>query len=142
MYDEMAIVVGKDMATGSFAKTFSDLEATSDQPTHESEPTESANSSDSRQQRKRARTEMESVDIAHISEQLGEVVSALKNVSNNQLDVEKLYAEIMNMEDVEETVRVAAFDHLVERVMLAKAFLVKNTAQRKLWLQNFMKSLV
>ena len=102
---------------------------------------ESANSSESKQQRKRARNELESVDVNHISEKLGEIVSALKKFSNNQLDVEKLYDEIMKMEDVEESVRVATFDHLVERIMLAKAFLVKNIPQRKLWLQNFMKSL-
>lgn len=142
MYDEMTIIAGKDIATGIFAKTYSDLQTTSNgQSSHNNEPSESANSSEHKQPRKRSRNEVEGVNIEHISEQLGEVVSALKKFSNNQLDVERLYEEIMMMEDVEESIRVAAFDHLVERPMLAKAFLVKNIPQRKLWLQNFMKSL-
>ncbi|KAL2922809.1 L10-interacting MYB domain-containing protein, partial [Bienertia sinuspersici] len=90
MYEEISIVVGKDMARGNYSKTFGDIQNTSS----------------------------------------GEVVSALKKFSDNQLDIKKLYEEIMRMDDVDEAVRVAAFDHLVEREMLAKAFLTKSEPLR------------
>uniref|UniRef100_A0A803N906 Myb/SANT-like domain-containing protein n=1 Tax=Chenopodium quinoa TaxID=63459 RepID=A0A803N906_CHEQI len=142
MYDEISIVAGKDIARGNFSKTFGDIQTNSSgQPsTIEVEPTKS-DSATSRYHKKRSRNEEEEGDTRHISTQLGEVVSALKKFSDNQLDVEKLYGEIMKMDNVDEAVRVAAFDHLVEREMLARAFLTKSEALRKLWVQNFVKSL-
>ncbi|KMT02348.1 hypothetical protein BVRB_9g205730 [Beta vulgaris subsp. vulgaris] len=121
------------------------IQTSSGQPsTVETEPTksDSATSFEPRSHRKRSRVEEEEGDLQHISAQLGEVVTALKIFSQNQLDVQKLYDEIMKMDDVEEAVRVAAFDHLVEHEMLAKAFLTKSEPLRKLWLQNFVKSLL
>uniref|UniRef100_A0A803LVE2 Myb/SANT-like domain-containing protein n=1 Tax=Chenopodium quinoa TaxID=63459 RepID=A0A803LVE2_CHEQI len=136
MYDEISIVAGKDIARGNFSKTFGDIQTNSSgQPsTIEVEPTksDSATSSEPRYHKKRSRAEEEEGDLRHISTQLGEVVSALKKFLDNQLDVEKLYGEIMKMDDVDEAVRVAAFDHLVEREMLARAFLTKSEALRKL----------
>ncbi|XP_021716965.1 uncharacterized protein LOC110684843 [Chenopodium quinoa] len=146
MYEEMAIVVGKDLERGNFSKTFADIDVDasteSGQPsmTNDSVPSkdESGTSSGSRPHQKRSRID-EGSEMEHISAQLQEVVSALKKISNNQLDVEKLYDEIMKMEDIEEGVRVAAFDHLVEREMLAKAFLTKSLPLRKLWIGKFVK---
>uniref|UniRef100_A0A803LUX3 Myb/SANT-like domain-containing protein n=1 Tax=Chenopodium quinoa TaxID=63459 RepID=A0A803LUX3_CHEQI len=150
MYEEMATVVGKDLARGNFSKTFADIDVDasmeSGQPsmTIDSVPSkaeskaESGTSSGSRPHRKRSRID-EGSEMEHISAQLQEVVSALKIFSNNQLDVEKLYDEIIKMEDIEEGVHVAAFDHLVEREMLAKAFLTKSLPLRKLWIEKFVK---
>ncbi|KAL2922810.1 L10-interacting MYB domain-containing protein [Bienertia sinuspersici] len=142
MYEEISIVVGKDMARGNYSKTFGDIQNTSSGQT-ETEPTksDSVTSSEPRSHRKRSRAEEGEVDLEHISTQLGEVVSALKKFSDNQLDIEKLYEEIMRMDDVDEAARVAAFDHLVEREMLAKAFLTKSEPLRKRWLHNFVNSL-
>uniref|UniRef100_A0A803M9A7 Uncharacterized protein n=1 Tax=Chenopodium quinoa TaxID=63459 RepID=A0A803M9A7_CHEQI len=108
MYEEIAIMAGKDMARGDFSKSFTDIELSNEsgqgQPTSMAEngpsKSDSATSSEPRQYR--------------------EVVSALKKFSNNQLDVEKLYKEIMKTDDFEEAVRDAVLDHLVEREMLAK----------------------
>ncbi|XP_056682887.1 uncharacterized protein [Spinacia oleracea] len=157
MYEEISIVAGKDMARGDFSKSFADIQVTSIESgqgpttTTENGPTtttengpiksESATSSEPRPHRKRTRVEEEGCDLQQISTQLGEVVGALKNFSNNQLDVEKLHEEIMKMEDFDELVRDAAFNHLVEREMLAKAFLTKRELLRRLWLQKFVKSL-
>ncbi|KNA03862.1 hypothetical protein SOVF_205150, partial [Spinacia oleracea] len=143
MYEEISIVVGKDMARRDFSKSFADIEVTSIEcgqgPTTTTEngpiKSESATSSEPRPHRKRTRVEEEGCDLQQISTQLGEVVGALKKFSNNQLDVEKLHEEIMKMEDFDELVRDAAFDHLVEREMLAKAFLTKRESLRRLWLQ-------
>ncbi|XP_021774574.1 uncharacterized protein LOC110738474 [Chenopodium quinoa] len=146
MYEEMAIVVGKDLARWNFSKTFADIDVDasmeSGQPsmTIDSVPSkaESGTSSGSRPHRKRSRID-EGSEMEHISAQLQEVVSALKKILNNQLDVENLYDEIIKMEDIEERVHVAAFDHLVEREMLAKAFLTKSLPLRKLWIEKFVK---
>ncbi|XP_056684478.1 uncharacterized protein [Spinacia oleracea] len=149
MFEEISIVAGKDMARGDFSKSFDDIEVTSIEsgqgPTTTTEngpiKSESATSSELRPHRKRTRVEEEGCDLQQISTQLGEVVGALKKFSNNQLDVEKLHEEIMKMEDFDKLVRDAAFDHLVEREMLAKEFLTKSESLRRLWLQKFVKSL-
>ncbi|KMS98421.1 hypothetical protein BVRB_4g093000 [Beta vulgaris subsp. vulgaris] len=94
MHEEISIVAGKDIARGNFCKTFGDIQTSSGQPsTVETEPTksDSATSSEPRSHRKRSRVEEEEGDLQHISAQLGEVVSALKNFSQNQLVVQKLY---------------------------------------------------
>uniref|UniRef100_A0A803MVA9 Myb/SANT-like domain-containing protein n=1 Tax=Chenopodium quinoa TaxID=63459 RepID=A0A803MVA9_CHEQI len=116
MYEELAIVVGKDLARGNtFADIDVDASMESGQPsmTIDSVPSkaESGTSSGSRPHRKRSRID-EGSEMEHISAQLQEVVSDFKKFTNNQLDVEKLYDEIIKMEDIEEGVRVAAFDHL------------------------------
>uniref|UniRef100_A0A803N088 Myb/SANT-like domain-containing protein n=1 Tax=Chenopodium quinoa TaxID=63459 RepID=A0A803N088_CHEQI len=92
---------------------------------------DSATSSKPRQHHKRTRGEDDVCDLQQISNQLGEVVSALKKFSNNQLDVENFCKEIMKMDDFEEVVRDIAFDHLVKREMLAKAFLTKRKPLRR-----------
>uniref|UniRef100_A0A803LET2 Myb/SANT-like domain-containing protein n=1 Tax=Chenopodium quinoa TaxID=63459 RepID=A0A803LET2_CHEQI len=146
VYEEMAIVLGNDLVRGNFSKTFANIDVDasmeSGQPsmTIDSVPSkaESGTSLGSRPHRKRSRID-EGSKMEHISAQLQKVVSAIKIFSNNQLDVEKLYDEIIKMEDIEEGVRVAAFDHLVEREMLAKAFLTKSLPLRKLWMEKFVK---
>ncbi|XP_021724327.1 uncharacterized protein LOC110691699 [Chenopodium quinoa] len=109
MYEEIAIVVGKDMARGDFSKSFADIELSNE--SGQGQPTSMTENGPSKSDR--------------------EVVSALKKFSNNQIDVEKLYEEIMKMDDFEEAVRDAAFDHLVEREMLAKAFFDKEQTSSK-----------
>ncbi|XP_056688452.1 uncharacterized protein [Spinacia oleracea] len=119
MFEEISIVAGKDMARGDFSKSFADIEVTSIESGQG--PTTTIENGPIKSER--------------------EVVGALKKFSNNQLDVEMLHEEIMKMEDFDELVRDAAFDHLVEREMLAKAFLTKSESLRRLWLQKFVKSL-
>ncbi|KMS98414.1 hypothetical protein BVRB_4g092930 [Beta vulgaris subsp. vulgaris] len=106
MFEEVAIVASKDMARGNFSKTFGDIQNTSSgQPSTteiESTKSDSGTSSEPRSYRKMPRLEDEGGDLQHISTQLGEVVSALKKISDNQLDVGKLYKEIMKLDDFEE----------------------------------------
>lgn len=146
MYEEIAIVAGKDVAMGNFSKTFNDINTTSSgqQSKVEVESTKSdgGTSSEHRSHKKRPRSEEENNDLDHISTQLSEVVSALQKFSENQLDVKKLYEEIMKIDDFEEGIRAAAFDHLVEREMLARAFLTKSESLRRRWLQDFVKRLL
>uniref|UniRef100_A0A803N7P6 Uncharacterized protein n=1 Tax=Chenopodium quinoa TaxID=63459 RepID=A0A803N7P6_CHEQI len=102
---------------------------------------DSATSLELRQHHKRTRGEDDACDVQQISNQLGEIVSAMKKFSNNQLDVEKLCEEMMKMDDFEEAVCDAASNHLVGREMLAKAFLTKSKPLRRVWIQNFINSL-
>ncbi|XP_071929079.1 uncharacterized protein [Coffea arabica] len=81
LYDEMAVVVGKDLATGSFAKSFVDLETPFVPKTSvEQKDVTSARSSEVRatssgtkQHRKRYRS---NEDIEKMSQQLGEVAKS------------------------------------------------------------------
>ena len=155
MYDEMAIVVGKDMATGSFAKSFNDInveenevnsinieddsleEVTAGKATSSYAP-----SSQAKSQRKRSRSFTSLEDcVEKVSGQLGELAKAVNNLSQNQLNVDKLYKEVMKMEDegFEHSSLGDAFDHLMENVNQAKAFIAKDNDLKKVWLRNFFQ---
>ncbi|KAL2904160.1 L10-interacting MYB domain-containing protein [Bienertia sinuspersici] len=149
LYDEMAIVVGKDMARGNFSMTFGDIDVDatieSGQPsmTIESIPSkaESGTSLDSRSRRKRSRNDEEGCDMGKNFDQLQEVVSALTNFFKQSTRRGEALRRNHEVDIIKEAVRVVAFDHLVEREMLAKAFLTKSTHLRKLWFEKFVKSL-
>ncbi|KAL3530958.1 hypothetical protein ACH5RR_010280 [Cinchona calisaya] len=154
-YDEMALVVGKDMATGSFGKTFTDINlgaplTVDDAVNNITElvmqkeiPYSNASSSETntsscgaKQHRKRNRS---SDEIEKISERLGEVAAALTQLSTNKLDVSSLYDEIMKMKGYEEEFLASVFDHLVQNEMLAKSFIVKSDRLRLNFLEDFKK---
>ncbi|XP_030548517.1 uncharacterized protein LOC115753835 [Rhodamnia argentea] len=145
MYNELALVAGKDMATGSFAKQFGDIDLP---PTVDVDYSiDLDDSSDnitkgiedpSRVNRKRSRAPNKDDKFAMLSEQIGEVASALKKMSKNQLDVAELYKEVMEVEGFDEATLVYAFDYLVDNERVAKAFIVKSAKLKKLWLEDFI----
>ena len=110
LYDEMAFVVGKDMATGSFAKSFANIdyeraaESNSNSidfgadfeetPKGKQIGTSSEISSQATSHRKRTCGEDESYD--KLSEKIGEIATTIKKkkLSDDQPDVNKLYEEI------------------------------------------------
>ncbi|PPS17553.1 hypothetical protein GOBAR_AA03013 [Gossypium barbadense] len=113
-YDEMALVVGKDMATGSFSRTFADIDL--DDDNQDSMP-----------------IDYENEEI----EELGKIANALE-----QFTAEKtpdLYEEVMSMEveGFDDDFLCSIFDYLVSHESDAKAFLVKSKKHRKIWLQKF-----
>ncbi|KAH7851382.1 hypothetical protein Vadar_010728 [Vaccinium darrowii] len=122
MYDEMALVVGKDMATGQFAKSFDDIE-------------------------EETVVESDSIDFGVVevskgkctasSIQIGEVALAIKKLSDDRLDVKDLYAEVMKTKGFDELTFASALDHLVENEKVAKAFVVKSARFRRAWLEGF-----
>lgn len=150
MYDEMAIVVGKDMATGSFAKSFtdvvqhdnildSDLDLDFDDVSSKGKYVASSDSgSTKRSHRKRSRDDSED-GYNLISEKLGEVALALQAL-NKGVDADHLYQEVMKVEGYDEFMLATAFDHLNGDEKLARGFLVKNAKLRKFWLDNFFKN--
>lgn len=96
----MAIVDGKDIARGNYSKSFGDIDIGASMESVPSKA-ESGTSLDSRPHCKRSRNDEDACDLEKISDQLQEVVSALKQFSNDQLNVEKLHEEIMKVEEVD-----------------------------------------
>ena len=138
MYEAMTIVVGKDMATGNYAKSYADVnleENTEEQSIsieneEEYEETSkkketSSSSTQKRQYRKRNRM-YEDDGVEKLSKQIGDVVFAIQSLCKNQLDVNALYTEVMKSEGFDEITLGDAFDHLVQNEMLTKAFMIKN----------------
>ncbi|KAL4650310.1 hypothetical protein ACB092_01G078100 [Castanea dentata] len=117
MYDELAIVVGKDMATSSFAKSYVDIDT-------EQEHGES--------------TKM----AANNGEKgvLKEITVALKEINRGPVDYTSLYSEVMAMaaNGYSEDMLATAFDHLCENKKAARGFLAKNAKLRKLWMGSYL----
>ena len=137
MYDEMAIVVGKDVARGSGATSFDDVEIQSlgvtnleekgdgdDEFVKENDKQSTSSAPmESRKSRKRARDG--DLELQNISTQMAEVSMALQKISESKLDVDLLYKKVMKTEGFEEDFLGSAFNHLVERENLAKGFLAQ-----------------
>ncbi|KAH1055419.1 hypothetical protein J1N35_033484 [Gossypium stocksii] len=134
-YDEMALVVGKDMATGSFARTFADIDLDDDNIDSvpidcENEATEEvrtnvSSSGTSKRKRKKTQESVEDEQIKLVSEQLGEIANALKQFTADKTP--HLYEEVMSMEveGFDDDFLCSVFDYLVSHESEAKAFLVK-----------------
>ena len=150
MYDEMALVVGKDAATGSFAKGFLDIDLVDGSINIENEDLEEVSKgnntssigglpSHSKSSRKRSRSIsfQDDDNIEKLYAEIGEVAKAIKALNKNELDVGILYEEVMKIEGYDENALSEAFDYLVENEKTAKAFLAKNANLKKLWVTNF-----
>ncbi|KAH1047135.1 hypothetical protein J1N35_037919, partial [Gossypium stocksii] len=134
-YDEMALVLGKDMATGSFARTFADIDLDDDNIDSvpidcENEATEEvrtnvSSSGTSKRKRKKTQESVEDEQIKLVSEQLGEIANALKQFTADKMP--HLYEEVMSMEveGFDDDFLCSVFDYLVSHESEAKAFLVK-----------------
>ncbi|KAK5846540.1 hypothetical protein PVK06_002832 [Gossypium arboreum] len=87
-YDEMALVVGKDMATGSFARTFADIDLDDDNINSvpidcENKATEEvrtnvSSSGTSKRKRKKAQESVDDEQIKFVGEQLGKIANTLE----------------------------------------------------------------
>ncbi|KAK1392854.1 hypothetical protein POM88_011910 [Heracleum sosnowskyi] len=118
MYDEMQLVVGKDIATGLYAKSFIDVDsASTEMDSHpvddiaEKETSESsAPSKQKRSHRKRKeRSSDANVDddgngIKELAIEVREIAKAMKDMSKQQLNVSELYEEVMKMEGFSEII--------------------------------------
>ena len=107
MFDEMALVVGKDMATRGFSKGVGDIsvEALDDSPPlvdadvddvakkKQVDPSHVA-SNDTRSHRKRSHATMiKDVVYQDFSIQLGKVASAIEKISENQINFGSFYED-------------------------------------------------
>ncbi|PPR95883.1 hypothetical protein GOBAR_AA24781 [Gossypium barbadense] len=136
-YDEMALVVGKDMATGSFARTFADIDLDDDNIDSvpidcENEATEEvrtnvSSSGTSKRKRKKAQESVNDEQIKFVGEQLGKIANALEQFTADKTP--HLYEEVMSMEveGFDDDFLCSVFDYLVSHESEAKAFLIKKT---------------
>ncbi|KAK8594345.1 hypothetical protein V6N13_126153 [Hibiscus sabdariffa] len=105
-YDEMALVVGQDMATGSFAKTFADIDLDNaaecslplnfDNEDVAEERTKVSSSGTSKRKRKNLQESVDDDHIQFVGEKLGEIAEALKKFTEDKTP--HLYEEVMSME--------------------------------------------
>jgi hypothetical protein len=140
----MTIVVGKDMATGNYAKSYADInveentevQSISIENEGEYEETskgkETYSSSAQKRQHRKINRMYEDDGVEKLSKKIGDVAFAIQSLSENQLNVNELYTEVMKIEGFDEITLGDAFDHLVQNKMLAKAFMAKNANLRKI----------
>ena len=160
MYDELAIVVGKDTAIGGFFKSYVDLEHEPDngdsaefvvdnveegvvekgKNTVESSTTGSGISNS--RKRKHAASNADEGVLTNLSDQLKEIAVSLKEINRGPVDYTALYNEVMAMmaDGYSEDILATAFDHLCENEKASRGFLTKNARLRKLWLDSFLFS--
>ena len=159
-YDELVIVVGKDTATGGFSKSYVDLENEPDNGdsaeffadnVEEGVVEKGKNAVESSttglgisKSRKRARAPSNADDsvLTDPSDQLKEIVVALKEINRGPVDYTALYNEVMAMmaDGYSKDMLATAFDHLYENEKTARGFLAKNARLRKLWIDGFLFS--
>ncbi|PPE01391.1 hypothetical protein GOBAR_DD01572 [Gossypium barbadense] len=122
-YDEMALVVGKDMATGSFARTFADIDL--DDGNQDSVPidcdnektevvrTKVSSSGTSKCKRKNVQESVIDDQIKFVGEQLGKIANALEQFTADKTP--HLYEEVMSMEEegFDNDFLCSVFDYLV-----------------------------
>jgi len=121
MYEAMTIVIGKDMATGNYVKSYADVnmeentkkQSISIENEREYEETSkgketSSSSTQKRQHRKRNRMS-EDDGVEKLSKQIGDVALVIQSLNKNQLDVNALYTEVMKIEGFDEITLGDAF---------------------------------
>ena len=157
MYDELAIVVGKDTATGSFSKSYVDIENES----NNGDSTEFVANNGEEGVVEKGKNAIESSTIGlgisksrkrgcappsddsvltDLSDQLKEIAVALKEINRGPVDYTALHSEVMAMvaDGYSEDMLATTFDHLYENKKVARGFLAKNAKLRKLWMDSFL----
>ena len=160
MYDDLAIVVGKDTTTGSFSKSYVDIENELDNGDSaefvannvedgvvkkgKNAVESSTTGSGISKSRKRGRAASNADDsvLTNLSNQLKEIAMALKEINRGSVDYTTLYNEVMAMmvDGYSEDMLATTFDHLYENEKTTQGFLAKNARLRKLWLDSFLFS--
>ena len=160
MYDDLAIVVGKDTAMGGFSKSYVDIENEPDNGdsaefvadnVEEGVVEKGKNAVESSttglrisksHKRGRASSNADDSVLINLSDQLKEIVGALKEINRGPVDYTALYNEVITMmtDGYNEDMLATAFDHLCENEKTARGFLAKNARLRKQWLDVFLFS--
>ena len=75
-----------------------------------------------------------------MSDQLKEIVMALKEINRGPVNYTSLYSEVIAMASngSSEDMLATAFDHLCDNKKAAKGFLAKNAKLRKLWMDSYL----
>ncbi|KAL3751113.1 hypothetical protein ACJRO7_011998 [Eucalyptus globulus] len=157
MYDEMVVVVGRDIATGSFAKQFGDIDATEvdsspvdlgddfddfDELMKGSKTCSSIVHLEKRSHKRRKGSNNDDKYVA-LSTQLGEMASTIKSLAHTDVDhsqvyYSQLYNEMMKVDGYDEITLGSVFDHLIENEKIGKTFMVKSATLCKVWVDKFL----
>ena len=159
MYDELAIAVGKDMATGSFAKSYVNLdtqqengddteivadngeEGVVDKGEKGKNVVESSTTGSTvSKSRKRGHAPPNDDSVlTDMFDQLKEITVALKEINQGPVDYTSLYSKVMAMASngYNEDMLATTFDHLCENKQAVRRFLAKNAKLRKLWMDSY-----
>ena len=157
MYDELAIVMGKDTATGGFSKSYVDIGNKPDNGDNAEfvadnveegvvekgkNAVESSTTGSGISKSRKRRRAPSNIDDSVLTDQLKEIDVALKEINRGPMDYTTLYNEVMAImtDGYSEDMLATAFDHLCENEMTARRFLAKNARLRKLWLDSFLFS--
>ena len=157
MYDDLAIVVRKDMATGSFAKSYVDIDTEQDNGESTKMVVDngeegvvekgknvvesSITGSTISKSRKRGRAPPSDDNVlTDLSDQLKEIAMALKEINQGPIYYNSLYSKVMAMvvDRYSEDMLATAFGHLCENDKAAKGFLAKNAKLRKFWMDGYL----
>ena len=157
MYNELAIVVGKDMATASFAKSYVDIDT--EQDNGESTEMVANNGEDGVVDKGKNVVESSTIGstisksrkegcappsndsvLTDLSDQLKEIAAALKEINRWPIDYNSLYSEVMAMvvNGYSEDILATTFDHLYKNEKVARGFLAKNAKLWKLWMDSYL----
>ncbi|KAF8011145.1 hypothetical protein BT93_J1689 [Corymbia citriodora subsp. variegata] len=136
MYDEMALVVGRDMATRSFGKQLGDIDAIE----VDTSPIDLGDDFD--ELMKGSKTSSFTVPSEKRSHKR-EMASAIKSLGQNNIDpsqvhYSRLYDGVMKMDGYNKVTLGSIFDHLVENEKIGKAFMVKSANLQKVWIDKFL----
>ena len=160
MYHELAIVVGKETTTGGFSKSYVDLEhkpnngdsaefvadnveeGVVEKGKNAVQSSITGSGISKSHKRGRAASNADESVLTDLSNQLKEIVVALKEINQGPVDYTALYNEVMAMmtDGYSEDMLATAFDHLCENEKTSRGFLAKNARLRKLWLDSFLFS--
>jgi len=159
MYNELAIVVGKDMATGSFAKSYFDLD-TQQENDDDTEIMADNGEEGVVDKREKGKNMVESSTIGFIAsksckrgrtpssddsvltdlfDQLKEIAVTLKEINRWPVNYTSLYFEVMAMasDKYSKDMLITAFDYLCENKKVARGFLANNSKLRKFWMDSY-----
>ena len=144
----MVVVVGKDMATDSFAMSWGDetppcvghnliveLDGESNLAVNEKITDSSSARSKGRSHQKRGRDVSEESCYSEIASQLKEIAIAFKN--QGPVDANELYEAVMKTEGFADEMFASAFDYLVQKEKVGRSFMAKNPKLGKIWLENY-----
>ncbi len=128
----MAIIVGKDLATGSYAFSQGDetspnpvveLDSESDSAVKEKNTDSSSSHSKGRSHRKISRDAKEESNYSEVAAQLKEITIAFKN--QGPVDANELYEAVMSTKGFAEEMLVSVFDYMIQEEKVGRTFMAK-----------------
>ena len=149
----MAIVVEKDVAQGSGAKSFDNVEIYSygdevcleengdgDSELVKDNDKQSTLSAPLESRKSQKRTCENDFKLQNISSQMEDVAMTLQKRSKSKLDEDFFIKIVMKIERFEKEFLGNTFDHLVEWKNLVNGFLEKCDKLRRIWFQKFKEN--